>query len=53
MNMYDISVICNKANSVLFFNYKRFITKDPRLLIIAYKSYIPSILIYCLPAWAP
>ena len=29
------------------------ITKDPRLLLLAYKSYVLPILTYCSPIWSP
>ena len=48
-----INIICNKAKSVIFLINKRFITKDPHLLLLAYKSYVLPILTYCSPIWSP
>jgi hypothetical protein len=48
-----INIICNKARWVIVLIYKRFITKDRRLLLLAYKSYVQIILTYCSPVWSP
>ena len=47
-----LNIICNKAKSVIFLINKRFITKDPLLLLLAYKSYVLSILTDCSPIWS-
>jgi hypothetical protein len=48
-----IQSICNKAKSQLFLLRKRFLSKNVKYLILAYKTYIVPVLNYCSPVWSP
>jgi len=48
-----IENVCSKAKSLIFFLYKRLVTKNPVYLILAYKLYILPILNYVSPVWSP
>ena len=48
-----IQSICSKAKSQIFLLRKRFLSKDVKYLLLAYKTYILPILNYCSPVWSP
>jgi hypothetical protein len=48
-----IANLCSKAKGLVFFLYKRLVTKNPVYLILAYKLYIVPILSYVSPVWSP
>jgi hypothetical protein len=48
-----IQSMCSKARSQIFLLRKRFLCKDTKYLILAYKTYILPILNYCSPVWSP
>lgn len=48
-----IQTICNKARQKIFVLFKKFLTKDPVLLVQAYKTYVLPVLNYCSPIWSP
>ena len=48
-----IQTICNKARQKIFVLFKKFVTKDPKLLVQAYKTYVLPVLNYCSPIWSP
>jgi len=48
-----ISQIVAKAKQRIFLLFRTFVTKEPKLLLQDYKSYILLILDYCSPVWAP
>lgn len=48
-----ICMIVAKAKQRSFLLFRSFLTKDPQLLLLGYKSYILPILDYCSTVWAP
>ena len=48
-----INQIVSKAKQRIFLLYRAFRTRDTRLLLKAYKSYILPLLDYCSPVWSP
>ena len=48
-----ITTTVGKAKQRLFLLNKSFLSKDPKTLIMAYKTYVIPILDYCSPVWSP
>jgi Reverse transcriptase (RNA-dependent DNA polymerase) len=49
----QITSVISRSKQQLFLLRRSFVTKDPCILVLAFKTYILPLLDYCSPIWAP